>query len=351
MVIAIFAYTFSSGFMHQYPIESAGNATFACDPTLRNAKFSTSMQSLGTPVLDEEQTLFDMLDNQQFTLNIAFINTDFSQQDLAVSQVLGSILLDLTYTTNQTKGILAVSTNLTSHSTTVQFNVSSNSAVGALRVGLTGPSIEKTNYYVQQLNFSSVFNYTNRTVTQNPMITIELIMLINETEPLSSNGDTKYSGIWIPSFVINLDEIFYTDSDFQLYHVNDETVLTVEITEATYYIYNKQEPITKVTELIFTDILFTTMCIELFGLVFLFFKLAILPIIKYIFGFCTRSNKVTPKRNTGGGGGGGVGCPYCRSVDPESLPAYRVPVQRAEEHMPTHAIRRHSPNIAKLHFV
>jgi hypothetical protein len=304
------------------------------------------MQSLGTPFLEEEQPIFNMLDNQSFTLNVAFINTGFTDQNLIVSQVLGSILVDLPRTTEVTNGILAISTNLTSHTTTIQFNVSSNAAVGALRVGLTGPSISNGNYYVKELNFSSVWNYTNRTATQNPQITIQLIKLINVTEPLSDNDNTLYSALWIPTFIVNLDQLFYSSNDFELYHVLDNTILTVQITEATYYIYNQEEPITKVEEVIFTDILFTTMCIELFALTFLFYRLAISPIIKALIGLCYKGpNKITPK------GPSGPGCPYCRSVDADTLPAYRVPTLRAEGNIPKHAIRRQFPNMAQLHNV
>ncbi len=340
MVIAVFAYRFSSGFINEYPIETAPNATFACDLTLRNSKFSTSMQSLGIPFPEEEQPLVNMLDNQSFTLNVAFINTEFSANNLNVSREIGSILLNLPQQTNVTEGILAVSTNLPSHSTTIVFNVSSNSACGAFRVGLTGPSMSDGNYYVQELNFSYAFNYSNRTLTQNPTITIQLIKLINVTKPLSNNGDNQYSALWIPTFIDNMDQLFYTQSDFQLYHVLDNTILTVEITEATYYIYNEQEPITKVTQVIFIDILFTTMCIELFALTFLFYKLAISPIIKALMGLCRDPNKITPKGNHG--------CPYCQSVDGKALPAYRVPIQRIEQDLPMYPIRRQTSDTAKL---
>jgi len=343
VIISVFAYRFSNAFINEYPIETAPDATFACDPTLRNAKFSTSMQSLGIPFSEEEQTISDMLDNQPFTLNIAFINTAFSAKNLTVSKVLGSITEVIPQTAKVTTGILEASTNLTSHSTIITFNVSDPSAAGAVRVGLTGPSMAADNNYVQKLNFSYAFNYSNRTLTQNPLITIQLIKLINATKPLSNNDDTQYSALWIPTFIVNEDQLFYTESDFQTYHVLDSTVLTVEITEASYYIYNEQAPITKVTEVIFTNILFTIMCIELFALAFLFYKLAISPIIKAILGLCTDPNKIKPKRNSG------PGCRYCRSVNTEALPAYRLPIQRIEQDTITYPIRRQTSDIAHLH--
>jgi hypothetical protein len=303
------------------------------------------MQSLGTPVLEEQQPIFDMLNNQPFTLHVAFINTDFSPSDLTVSQELGTMLRNLPQTTQTTNGILYASTNFTSHTTTIIFNVSSNSAVGGFRVGLSGPSMTNDNYYLQQLNFSYAFNYSNRTTTQDPLITIQLIKLINLTLPISNGDDNQYSALWIPTFIKDDDQLFYTESDFQLYHVKDNTILTVEITEATYYILNQQSPITKPTEVIFTDILFTTMCIELFALTFLFYKLAIASTIKTIRDLCTGRNKITPKGN------GCPHCPHCQSIDHETLPAHRLPIQRAEQDTQMYPIRRQTSGISKVHII
>lgn len=330
--------------MKQYPIETANDATFACDPTLRNAKFSTSMQSLGTPILEDDQPIFDMLDKQAFTLNVAFLNTDFHANQLNVSLVLGSVLLELPKVTKQTEGILGVSTNLTSHSPTIRFNVSSDSAAGGFRVGLQGPSMTDGNFEVLELNFSYAFYHDDRTLTQDPIITIQLIKLINITDPLSSNGETLYSALWIPTFIKSDDQLFYSESDFQRYHIHENTILTVQITEATYYILNQQEPITKLTEVIFTNILFTTMCIELFALTFLFYKLAISPIFKALLSLCIKPKKVMPT----GSGGNGPGCPYCRSVDADTLTATRLPIQRATGDAPMHPIRRQVPDVYKV---
>jgi hypothetical protein len=90
VVICVFAYRFSSEFLHQYPIESVQDSSDACSPTLVNAKFSNTMQSLVTPVSDDDQPLFDMLDQQPFTLSVTFINTNFAQTKTSVSQVFGT---------------------------------------------------------------------------------------------------------------------------------------------------------------------------------------------------------------------------------------------------------------------
>jgi len=343
LVLAIFAFRFSNGFMKQYPIETATDATFTCDTTLRNAKFSTSMQSLGTPVLDSDQPIFDMLDEQLFTLSVTFLNADYDENELNVTQTLGSISLELPKKTSRTNGILRASVNLTSHAPTIVFNVSNEGAAGGFRIGLYGPSMSNENFHVQELNFSYAFYHSNRTLTQDPLITVQLIKLINITEALSNNGDTEYSALWIPTFIKNDDQLFYSESDFQSYHFLDNTVLTVQITEATYYILNQQEPITKLTEIIFTNILFTTMCIELFALTFLFYKLALGPVTKAGLSLCFKSKpKITPRSDNSG-----PGCPHCRSVDADTLPASRMPIKRAAGDMPMHRIRRQVPDTYK----
>ncbi|CAF1140836.1 unnamed protein product [Adineta steineri] len=81
MVLLIFAYTFSQSYLNQYPIETTSSSTFACDETLRNAKFDTNLQSLSTPRNEEEEPIFNLLDQQQFTLTIDFINTQQTCDD------------------------------------------------------------------------------------------------------------------------------------------------------------------------------------------------------------------------------------------------------------------------------
>jgi hypothetical protein len=54
---------------------------------------------------------------------------------------------------------------------------------------------------------------------------------------------------------------------------------------------NIQKPITDEAELIFTNILFTIVCFEIFGLGFLLFKLIILPLIRHLLDYCHQRAK------------------------------------------------------------
>ena len=89
IVLLISAFHFSNAYLHQYPIESVTkNSSFACDVTIRNAKFSTTTQkSWGTRRSNwATQPIVDLLTLQQFTLNIDFVQTAFNCQDSILVQ-------------------------------------------------------------------------------------------------------------------------------------------------------------------------------------------------------------------------------------------------------------------------
>src|ERR1700722_17264825 len=73
VVLVVSAYVFSNGYLHQYPIERVtGDSSFACDVTMRNAKFSTTIQMISNSrsSTKDNQAMFDMLKSQPLTLNI-----------------------------------------------------------------------------------------------------------------------------------------------------------------------------------------------------------------------------------------------------------------------------------------
>ncbi|CAF0889071.1 unnamed protein product [Didymodactylos carnosus] len=292
IVLAVFAYMFSDSYLRQYPIENVGDANFSCDKTLRNAKFSTSMQSLGTPPTEELNVIFDMLDNQNFTLHVAFINTVLNYDSLTVTQYTGSIPSSPDKVGSSNNKTMYVAVNVTSHLFSIQFNTSSSNTTGVIRVGLTGDAISNGSYYVRKLEFYQSYYVDNRTLTQDPTISIELIKVINQTEPLFSTQTVNYSGLWIPTWGYNKDAAFYTEEQYNQFHTQPATILTITLSESTYYILNVQEPIAKQAEIIFHCLLFTIVCLEIYGLVFVIFKLILLSIFEAIVKRFFPSNKV-----------------------------------------------------------
>ena len=75
------------------------------------------------------------------------------------------------------------------------------------------------------------------------------------------------------------------------------TTITIIISETSYYIQNHQSLIAKQSEIIFHNLLFTIVCLEIFGLIFLLFKLAFLPLIHIIGQHFKNDKRVQPMTN------------------------------------------------------
>lgn len=84
LVLITFGFWFGSAFLKQYPIETATDANFACDKSLRNAKFSSNLQLLAVLRSDEDKMMFELLDEQNWTLIIDLIQTGFRCDEIHV---------------------------------------------------------------------------------------------------------------------------------------------------------------------------------------------------------------------------------------------------------------------------
>ena len=78
IVLIIYDFWFGSVFIVKYPIETSTDADFACDTSLTNAQLTSSLELLATIKSDEETPIFNMLDAQQFTMTVNFIQTGFN---------------------------------------------------------------------------------------------------------------------------------------------------------------------------------------------------------------------------------------------------------------------------------
>ncbi|CAF1327350.1 unnamed protein product [Didymodactylos carnosus] len=283
VALLICAYTFSNAYFMQYPIETVGPSNFACDRTTRNAKFETSLQSLAVPLTKEEQEMFDLLDNQQFMLNVDFVNTVFSCDDgITAFVLLGSSWQALSIISCLNFNyILSISVALPYKGITVRFVLPYIYTIGGLRVGLSGRGKAET---LKNLEFYQSFNSSGKMLAHNVEVTMQITKVINETIALVGD-ETKLSGLWIPSFTINLYNSFISQSAY-VRQTTTQTNLTVIISETPYYIKNEQQPIAKQPEIIFHTLLFTTVVLEIFGLIFLISKLMLIPLLSFIVKKC-----------------------------------------------------------------
>ena len=93
--------------------------------------------------------------------------------------------------------------------------------------------------------------------------------------------ESDFSGIYIPTFTVDMNSLFLSNDQYVLSKLT-LTTLTIDISETPYYVKNLQQPIARQSEIIFHNLLFTVVCLEIFGLVFLLYKLAFKPIYRGI---------------------------------------------------------------------
>jgi len=178
IVLVSFALVFSSGYLNQYPAETTNPSTFACDTTIRNAKFDTNLLSLSIPPSADEQTMFDLLNNQQFELHIDLLNTLVTCTSLSVSQVLGggtsTSPLAMASCVNNLNGTLSAMIVLPYQGITVQLVIASIQLIGAVRIGLSGNGATSENYVLQDLDFRQTFYVNDSTLAQTATINLQL---------------------------------------------------------------------------------------------------------------------------------------------------------------------------------
>ena len=170
------AYGFGISYLNQYPAEKVGPSTFACDETLRNAKFQSNLQSRAVPVSDEEQPIFDLLDNQNFTMNVDFLNTAMQCTAVSILEVIESSTSTLAFSScANVSGILSISVPLPQHDVTVRFVLADVQLIGGVRMGLSSVGQEGDIYTVQELNFRQVFySVSGRTLAQKVTVQVAI---------------------------------------------------------------------------------------------------------------------------------------------------------------------------------
>ncbi|CAF0880444.1 unnamed protein product [Adineta ricciae] len=284
VVLVSFAYSFSRQYLYQYPIESASDSHFACDPSLRNAKFQTNLQSISIPPTDAEQKMFYLLNNQTFTLHLDFVNTAANCDIISLQVLYGTRWSTIRWLScSNVNSILSLTVVLPYQHASIQIYISGTQIIGALRVGLSSAGQEDEHYNLKELNFYQAFYKYGEVLTQNLSINLDMTKVINETAAMVGE-ESDYSGIYIPTFTTDIDSLFLTEDQY-VYSTSSSALLTLVISETPYYVKNLQEPIAKLSEIIFHNILFTVVCLEIFGLIFLLYKLVSTP-LRHVYRSC-----------------------------------------------------------------
>ena len=294
VVLVAFAFAFSHAYYHRYPLENlTSDAKFTCDSSLSNTQFSSGLMPLGILPNEQEAPIFHMLDDQPFILYVDLINTLFTCTDVILVQIADRNVPLMIRSCNKSSEGLSLSTLLPSHSLNLQLQLTGANTIGGLRLGLEGPSAwdEKDGlegiYTLKNLATYQTFSDPGRLLTRIPSVSCFITKLINRTYGLTEGEPLRVNGIWLPSMSVNVDNIFNNENEYN-YATSASSVLTISISETPYYIVNTQKPVTDFADLMFTDILFSIVCLEIFGLVFLIFKLVILPLFKRTVSACER---------------------------------------------------------------
>jgi hypothetical protein len=148
--------------------------------------------------------------------------------------------------------------------------------MGAIRIGLTGPGYVNGSYELKELNFHQSYSKNGYALSRTLPVTIAMTKVINETKPMVGD-ESEFSGIYIPTFTVDMNSLFISNAQYVVSALTS-TTLNIDITETPYYVKNLQEPIARQSEIIFRNLLFTVVCLEIFGLVFISYKLLFKPI-------------------------------------------------------------------------
>ncbi|UJR19541.1 hypothetical protein I4U23_022671 [Adineta vaga] len=286
LVLVSFGFVFGNAYLKQYPAEDATSSSLFCDKSLRNAKFDTNLLSLSIPPSEKEQIMFDILDKQQFYLHFDLLNTLTKCKSLSINQILGvstSIsILSSTTCTDSVNGTLLTTIMLPYHGMTMQIVINDIQLIGSVRIGLSGNADKTMHHTLKELHFRQTFSINDRTLAQLVDVNLQLTKVINETESINGNDNSDYEGIWYPTFTVDENQIFLSEEKYLTTAILSQTTLTIVISETPFYIKNHQQPIAKQSEVLFHSFLFTTVCLEIFGLIFLIFKLIIIPLFERI---------------------------------------------------------------------
>jgi hypothetical protein len=259
---------------------------------MRNAKFETNVQSLAIPFAQEEQEIVNLLNEQHFILNVHFINTLMNCNAISIQALHGTTWTTIRWLScNNTESILTLSIQLPYQQVPVQITLDDINTIGALSIGLSGSAHEVESYTLKELNFYQAFSKNGYLVSQTLPIALAMTKMINETKPMVGEEST-FSGIYVPTFTVDNNSLFisidqYVRSSLTL------TTLTIDITETPYYVKNLQEPIARQSEIIFRNLLFTIVCLEIFGLVFILYILAFKPLHRFVSRKCLADKEET----------------------------------------------------------
>jgi len=136
--------------------------------------------------------------------------------------------------------------------------------IGAIRLCFRGQEQINMSNILRQLDICQFYFTFNEAIGKFTCLPIVFIKNINMTQAAFTTVSLS-------------DEAHYTQ-----FGKSSLTIIEMILDECPFFIKNIQLPIVRTGELIFHDLLFTSLCIELFAFAFLLIKLVIIPLLKWI---------------------------------------------------------------------
>ncbi|CAF3812651.1 unnamed protein product [Rotaria sp. Silwood1] len=288
IVLFCFALWFATKYIKLYPIETSSDARDSCDDTLYNALFDNALQ---LPLSNPDGTrwpIFDMLDEQPFTMTLDLVNTRAYCSNISFQQNrpgVNYLRLPMTACILQSDNITqSVSVALLAHRINVQLNITGPYFVGGFRLCLHGPGLIKDFNRLHALDMCQFFSTPNQTLARVATLSVMFIKVVNQTKPLHVGDLSQYDGRWATTFAENAlsDEMIYEQDGTYIRYMVPHTILTITFSEQPFFLQNNQKPVVRIAELAFHTLLFCTLVIELFALTFLVLKLISKPFIHLI---------------------------------------------------------------------
>jgi hypothetical protein len=178
-VLLVFAFLFTNEYVSLYPIEEANDPKMACNKTLRNSQFDTSLKLLSATRSNKDQIIFDMLDTQSFTLIVNFVNTNFDCDLLNILEGTGQNLHEpiSAMTCIQLNSSQIIHTSIPSfHDVTFRYTIKHFAPIGGLYICLIGSG----NITNDEMNILRPMNFCKWIAKENQTIGyIPEIILLN----------------------------------------------------------------------------------------------------------------------------------------------------------------------------
>ncbi len=122
---------------------------------------------------------------------------------------------------NDTASTASLSLLLPSHDINLQIQLAGINTIGDVRISLQGSGVEMENdtlnavYTLIDLTYAQSLSMNGRILTQQPSCIIQLTKVIDRTYPLEADGETQFSGLWLPTFIRSLDQMFVDANEYQ----------------------------------------------------------------------------------------------------------------------------------------